>query len=178
MLLLTRESSSFNNITDGGHFDDTAVYEAVRRRCSTIFLVDANATQENVARMIRKVRIDFGVDITLQCDLCKEGIPGHLYVIQYPEAAGETKKQSGVLVRVFPALDPFKDSLPADVVNFSKGDPNFPSDRLENQWYGEAQFESYRKLSWEIGTRLFAHEKIKPLVEALNYVQLQEAIRL
>ena len=171
LLLLTRESSSFVNVSDGGHFDDTAVYEAVRRRCSMIFLVDANATHENVARMIRKVRIDFGVDITLRYDLSKEGIPGHLYVIQYPESARDRTKHSGVLVRVFPALDPFKDSLPADVINFSKGDPDFPSDRLENQWYGEARFESYRKLGWEIGTRLFANEKIKPLVEALKQMQ-------
>jgi hypothetical protein len=65
MLLLARESSNLINVSDGGHFDDTGVYEAVRRRCSMIFLVDANATHENVARMIRKVSIDFGVHMTL-----------------------------------------------------------------------------------------------------------------
>jgi hypothetical protein len=167
MLLLTRESSNFINVSDGGHFDDTAVYEAVRRRCSTIFLVDANTTHENVARMIRKVRIDFGVDITLQHDFCDSGIPGRLYLIQYPESKNDPVKRSGVLLRVYPALEPFKNELPADVLDFAKGDPDFPSDQIVNQWYGEAQFESYRKLGREIGMRLFAHKTVRPIINAL-----------
>ena len=168
MLLLTRETSHFINISDGGHFDDTAVYEAVRRRCSIIFLVDANATHENVARMIRKVRIDFGVDITIKRDFCNSGIPGQLYLIQYPKSASDPVARSGVLLRVYPALEPFRNELPADVANFSEHDPDFPSDRLVNQWYGEAQFESYRKLGREIGMRLFANDTVRPIIEALK----------
>jgi hypothetical protein len=166
MLLLTRESSNFINVSDGGHFDDTGVYEAVRRRCSTIFLVDVNTTHENVARMIRKVRIDFGVDITLKRDFSGSGIPGQLYLIHYPKSE-RNQAASGVLIRVYPALEPFRSELPADVLNFSNGDPSFPSDQIANQWYGEAQFESYRKLGREIGMRLFAHKEVGPIVNAL-----------
>jgi hypothetical protein len=36
-----------------------------------------------------------------------------------------------------------------------------------NQWYGEAQFESYRKLGREMGIRLFADTRVKPIVDAL-----------
>ena len=167
MLALTRESSSFINVSDGGHFDDTAVYEAVRRWCSKVFLVDVNTTHENVARMIRKVRIDFGVDIILEHDLCDSGIPGQFYRIEYPSTIDHPIAQRGVLIRVYPALGPFKDKLPADVQNFANGDPNFPADQLENQWYGEAQFESYRKLGREIGIRLFADALVKPIIDAL-----------
>jgi hypothetical protein len=167
MLLLTRESSSFINVSDGGHFDDTGVYEAVRRSCSKIFLVDVNTTHENVAKMIRKVRIDFGVDITLQHDLFASGIPGQIYRIEYPSTIDHPLPRIGVLIRVYPALEPFKGNLPADVQNFASGDPYFPADKLENQWYGEAQFESYRKLGREIGMRLFADELVKPTIDAL-----------
>lgn len=167
MLALTRESSSFINVSDGGHFDDTAVYEAVRRWCSKVFLVDVNTTHENVARMIRKVRIDFGVDIILEHDLCDSGIPGQFYRIEYPSTIDHPIAQRGVLIRVYPDLRPFKDKLPADVQNFANGDPNFPADQLENQWYGEAQFESYRKLGREIGIRLFADALVKPIIDAL-----------
>jgi Patatin-like phospholipase len=167
MLALTRESSSFINVSDGGHFDDTAVYEAVRRWCSKIFLVDVNTTHENVARMIRKVRIDFGVDITLEHDLYDSGVPGQIYRIDYPATIDHPVTQKGILIRVYPALEPLKDELPADVQNFANGDPNFPADQLENQWYGEAQFESYRKLGREIGMRLFANALVKPTVDSL-----------
>ena len=167
MLSLTRESSSFINVSDGGHFDDTAVYEAVRRWCSKIVLVDANTTHENVARMIRKVRIDFGVNITLEHDLCDNGIPGQIYRIEYPATVDHPVAQHGILIRVYPAIEPFKGKLPADVQNFANGDPHFPADQLENQWYGEAQFESYRKLGREIGMRLFADTLVKPTIDAL-----------
>jgi hypothetical protein len=117
--------------------------------------------------MIRKVRIDFGVDITLEHDLCDSGVPGQFYRIEYPSTIDHPIAQRGVLIRVYPALGPFKDKLPADVQNFANSDPNFPADQLENQWYGEAQFESYRKLGREIGIRLFAAALVKPIIDAL-----------
>ena len=155
MLALTRESSSFINVSDGGHFDDTAVYEAVRRWCSKVFLVDVNTTHENVARMIRKVRIDFGVDIILEHDLCDSGIPGQFYRIEYPSTIDHPIAQRGVLIRVYPALGPFKDKLPADVQNFANGDPNFPADQLENQWYCSWSLPVSGGHSWGTGQMSF-----------------------
>jgi hypothetical protein len=66
---------------------------------------------------------------------CDDGSPGH---------------PKGILIRVYPALGPLKDEVSADVQNFATRDPNITADQLENQWYGEAQFESYRKLGREI----------------------------
>ena len=117
--------------------------------------------------MIRKVRIDFGVNITLEHDLCDNGIPGQIYRIEYPATIDHPVAQHGILIRVYPAIEPFKGKLPADVQNFANGDPHFPADQLENQWYGEAQFESYRKLGREIGMRLFADTLVKPTIDAL-----------
>lgn len=167
LLLLTRETSPFVNVSDGGHFDDTAVYEAVRRRCSTIFLVDANSTHENVARMIRKVRIDFGVDITQTDDLSAKGVPARIYKIEYP-ATMTQRGYDGTLVRVYPALEPLEANLPADVADFHKQDPSFPADTLLNQWYGEAQFESYRKLGRQIGMLLFGLTEVEGALASLK----------
>jgi hypothetical protein len=167
MLLLTRETSRYINISDGGHFDDTAVYEAVRRRCTTIFLVDANTTHENVARMIRKVRIDFGVDITLKEDLSTKGVPARIYTVQYP-ATKTDPIHNGTLVRVYPAVEPLGSNLPADVADFNNQDPSFPGDTLLNQWYGEAQFESYRKLGRQIGMLLFERPEVQTALSSLR----------
>lgn len=95
--------------------------------------------------------------------------------LHYPEL-GKNPPKSGVLFRVYPDLEPLRNELPADVLNFTKGDPAFPSDQLANQWYGEAQFESYRKLGREIGMRLFAHKDVSPIVNALSTTENREAI--
>jgi hypothetical protein len=48
-----------------------------------------------------------------------------------------------VLIYIKPSLD---GSEPADVLNFHESDPAFPQDTIVDQWFGEAQFESYRML--------------------------------
>jgi predicted acylesterase/phospholipase RssA len=69
------EVSNYVYLSDGGHFDNTGVYELVRRRCKTIIVVDATADVEramgDLADMVRKCRVDFGVNIDF--DLSKLG---------------------------------------------------------------------------------------------------------
>jgi hypothetical protein len=117
--------------------------------------------------MIRKVRIDFGVDITLKDDLSTQGVPARIYTIQYP-ATDTNPIHRGTLVRVYPALEPLGADLPADVADFHNQDASFPTDTLLNQWYGEAQFESYRKLGRQIGMSLFDLTDVKEVVSKLK----------
>jgi hypothetical protein len=60
-------------LSDGGHFDNMGLYELVRRRCYRIVICDSEQDEnyffEGIANAIRKCRIDFGVEITL--DLSK-----------------------------------------------------------------------------------------------------------
>ena len=49
----------------------------------------------------------------------------------------------GTLIYIKPSLD---GSEPADVLNFHESDDAFPQDTIVDQWFGEAQFESYRML--------------------------------
>src|SRR6266699_1372307 len=80
----------------GGHFDNMGLYELVRRRCYRIVICDAEQdeghTFAGIASAIRKCRIDFGVEITLDLEALrpnkKTGRCKALHVrgtIRYPE---------------------------------------------------------------------------------------------
>lgn len=69
MLGRTDESKRFINVTDGGHFENLALYEMVLRRCRLIVLSDGAADAEfkfgEIANAIQKCKVDLGVDIQL-----------------------------------------------------------------------------------------------------------------
>lgn len=54
-------------LSDGGHFDNSALYELIRRRVPFIIAADAGAETnfsfENAAELVRLARIDFGAEI-------------------------------------------------------------------------------------------------------------------
>jgi hypothetical protein len=60
----------FWNLADGGHTDNTSVYELVRRRVPFIILTDATHDPDyayaDLGNLVRDVRVDFGVDIEFQ----------------------------------------------------------------------------------------------------------------
>lgn len=47
--------------------------------------------------------------------------------------------------------------LPSDVCNYAKKNPTFPNESTADQFFNEAQFESYRQLGLNIGQMLFGH---------------------
>ena len=63
------DTDAYIYLTDGGHFDNMGLYELVRRRCRKIVVCDSESdghlTFEGIGMAIRKVRLDFGVEIVL-----------------------------------------------------------------------------------------------------------------
>jgi hypothetical protein len=61
------ENASHVQLSDGGHFDNTGLYELIRRRVSVIVLsqasADPNYQMDDLANAIERVRADFGVHI-------------------------------------------------------------------------------------------------------------------
>jgi hypothetical protein len=101
--------SEYINLSDGGHFDNLGLYEAIRRECRYIVAIDASYDPKgkhfDLARAERLIRIDFGVE--LKWKTSKQ--VGHYRVacIVYPSG------QSGHLVYVSPQLT---GNEPADVL--------------------------------------------------------------
>ncbi len=152
----TDDADRFVYLSDGGHFENLGVYELVRRRCKYIMVVDAGEDEERVfedlANLTRKCYTDFGVsiDIDLQALRLKKDpkISPRCWAlgdIHYPNVAGEPAV--GVLLYIKPSLI---DNMPEDILNYATKNDSFPHQPTPDQFFDEAQFESYRKLGYTL----------------------------
>jgi hypothetical protein len=152
-------------LSDGGHFENLGIYELARRRCRVIIAIDAgadpNCTCIDLASAIEKCRVDFGIQIqismdpictstkVLPCDqtLRVSALPFVKGDIQYPDGS------KGTLIYIKPSLDP---KLPQDVLAYASAAPTFPHQSTMDQFFDEAQFESYRELGFSCATAAIA----------------------
>ena len=147
-------------LSDGGHFENLALYEMIRRRCSFIVVSDAGADPncdfEDLGNAVRKVKIDLGADITFtKMRISSRARPIHP---QFAWALGDIDYgdgHSGKILYIKPSF--YDHDLPVDVVSYAKASETFPHESTGDQFFSESQFESYRKLGFtfadEIGKR-------------------------
>ncbi|WP_137156022.1 patatin-like phospholipase family protein [Rhizobium sp. FKL33] len=159
---LTTDSRPNVSLSDGGHFENLGLYEMVRRRCRCILVVDASCdpdfTFSDLGDSIRKIQIDFGVPITFQNLQALKPRPAVLGTtvtapyhavarIDYGAADGDDAPD-GVLVYVKASFH--NDNESAGVKAYANAHPAFPHEPTTDQWFTEAQFESYRALGYDI----------------------------
>lgn len=176
---MLNSSTSFLNISDGGHFENLGIYELVRRRCHIVVAVDAGCDPdyqfEDLANAIRKCWTDFGtrIDIDLAA-LRPQGktkrCQSHFAVgcIHYPNAP-----QPGVLIYIKATLSGGESS---DVKEYADRHAKFPNESTGDQFFDENQFESYRELGRHIGLKVFA-PLFSPLINTSALQMTPEQIR-
>lgn len=157
----TSAETPYLYLSDGGHFDNTGIYEMVRRRVRHIVLVDAGADPDyqfdDILSTVRKIRIDMGITIEFTTELPgpkdkrRSGVAVGIAKIRYSHADANAK--DGTLVLFKPALvpdDPAGPWLPNDVRRYAaesaRDKDAFPQQPTSDQFFDEAQFESYRML--------------------------------
>jgi hypothetical protein len=169
-------------LSDGGHFENTACYEMLRpgRDVALTVVCDCGADPgyefDDLANLMRLARIDHGVEVSVNREIANHpvlgrhfGTPEHfmrradgtlptasercamLLDIRSMSRAGEMSL-SGRIVLLKPTL---LASAPADVVNYHARHPAFPQEPTSDQFFDEAQWESYRKLGLEVARRVF-----------------------
>ena len=78
------DTSNYVYLTDGGHFDNMGLYELVRRGCRYIVICDAEQDGDlkfdGIASAIRKCRIDFGVDVSIDLRMLQPVAAGAPYL--------------------------------------------------------------------------------------------------
>jgi len=182
------------NLSDGGHFENLAGYELIRRRLPAIVLVDAECdpdySYEGLANLVRKARVDFGAEIAFldaaELDrtvlpairsqfasldgLCRGrreagAAPGGEPPLQEPARDGVSlghaalarvryageDKPSGWLLYVKPSLTGDES---ADLLQYHRTHADFPHETTADQFFDEAQWESYRALGEHIADGL------------------------
>lgn len=166
-------------LSDGGHFENMGGYELIRRRLPLIIVLDAEAderyTFEGMANLTRKARLDFGVEIeflntvddplpaafgpleslrpiaTTELDPRRAATHAAVARVMYPDPDGF----EGRLVYIKPGLT---GDEPIDLREYARQHPTFPQQSTADQFFDEAQWESYRKVGEHIGLKVFEHQ--------------------
>ncbi|MEO8671962.1 MAG: hypothetical protein ABI411_11655 [Tahibacter sp.] len=147
MLGGTRDGGRYVYLSDGGHFENLGVYELVRRNCRFVVCVDAGADpQRNFADLgnaVQKCRIDFGADIRIDVSALQPGANGFAERSCAVGSIDYADGSRGVLLYLKPTLT---GAEPTDVAHYARVHASFPHEPTSDQFFDEAQFESYRRL--------------------------------
>ena len=153
MTMRLDENRHWVNLSDGGHIENLATIELLRRRCKLIVIGDGEADPAmhfvGLATLIRTARIDLGVRIDIQLDELRlnadRHCTAHLAIgqIHYP---GE--QEPGYLLYLKSSCTGDEDEVIGEYRNRS---PSFPHESTADQFFNEGQFEAYRALGEHIG---------------------------
>ncbi len=159
------QNKDYIYLSDGGHFENLAVYELIKRHCEVIVACDAGCDNsyafDDLLSLIEKARTDFGARIEIDFSKIR---PKDGRESEYNFAVGDifydpqNPTDRGTLFYVKASLPPRqeksavnKNSLPDDVWQYSEKHQTFPHQSTADQWFDELQFESYRALGQHIG---------------------------
>jgi hypothetical protein len=144
-------------VTDGGHYENLGLVEALRRGATEIIAFDASGDAPHswtaFGQAVETARADLGVQIHLDPSAMTPSSHGNRVptlvvhgTCTYPN--GESAKL--VLCKLAMPVE-----VPAswDVAAWANGHANFPHDTTAQQLYGDREFEAYRRLG-ELGGAL------------------------
>ncbi|RZU01012.1 hypothetical protein [Rivibacter subsaxonicus] len=164
-------------LSDGGHFENTAVYALLKRRLDFMILADCGADADyefgDLENLVRKARIDLGAEIefyTRQDAARLFTLAGASLTVLSPEDMADNHSSRGVLLaRIrygahggLPAAEGtllvikpnLHDALDVDLLAYAQRRPGFPHETTGDQSFDEAQWESYHRLGEDFGREL------------------------
>jgi hypothetical protein len=154
------------HLSDGGHFENLALYELVRRHCRYIIVSDCGADPtvafDDLGNALRRVREDFGVDVDLDVAPLRPDARG---ISRQHVAVGKIKYSEtdmGILLYVKPSIT---GDEPPDVQQYRSRNLAFPHEATTDQFYDEAQWESYRRLGRHAAEHIFEFVRRDGLAE-------------
>jgi hypothetical protein len=152
MFGLTSIGSKFVYVTDGGHTDNSGIYELLRRGCKNIVALDAGADAQslfdNIVYLIEFARVRLQTEIALSCRTV--GMEGGVHCaigrIDYPPK-GDRPAACGTLVYCKLSLTGDENW---DLLCRKRASGEFPYHSTLNQNYDELLFNAYRLLGMHI----------------------------
>lgn len=177
------QHATWVELTDGGHFDNTGLYELARRRVKTIYFVDGTGDPEtgfsSFANAVEKIFIDFDVkvefgsehsfkDMMVETDvvagpigkrfrLAKSGYA--VATLIYPRIPGRDGRPGKAELRgtLYYVKATMTDGLPPSLYAYKADHSTFPSESTADQFFTEQQFEAYRVLGFALTKTLTGH---------------------
>ncbi|WP_156669697.1 hypothetical protein [Mycobacterium sp. E3339] len=168
-------------ISDGGHYENLGLVEALRRRSRLIFCFDGGGDTppllSGLADAIRLAKYELGVTITFDSadypltylapgsgtlpeDKALESLKDRVTkktvavaTITYPAASGLAKDdRKGVLIYAKAVLS---ETCPQWLLTYAASNVVFPHDPTSDQWFNEGQFAAYTALGRIMGAEAY-----------------------
>jgi len=156
----TTETTKLVNLSDGGHTgDNVGIYPLLQRRCKVIIALDAERdtglTFGSFTEALRHAYVDLGTDVDIDLTMIRPdpttGMSrSHCAVgrIKYEDRPD----QESYLIYVKSSL---VGDEPEPVLNYKSQCPSFPHESTADQFFDDAQFESYRALGVHLAEHTF-----------------------
>ena len=135
-------------VTDGGHYENLGLVEALRRGATEIIVLDASGDAPDswsaFGLAVQTARADLGVEIDLDPTKMRprSGGKGAPTLV----AQGTCTYPNGVRADLWLCKLALPEVASWDVLAWAKGHPKFPHDSTAQQLYGDREFEAYRSL--------------------------------
>jgi len=153
------ETHRWVNLSDGGHIENMATIELLRRRCRFIIIGDGEADSElhfnGLATLVRYARIDMGIKIDIDVGRIRpqpaegNGKPKSNRnwawgkISYYPDDKTGAGFETGYLLYLKSSITGGEDPV---VEEYRDRNPDFPHETTADQLFDEGQFEAYRAL--------------------------------
>lgn len=153
--------SNYIELTDGGHFENLAMYELVRRKLNLIIVIDGEADPTiSLASLVsarNRIEQDFGAKLEFFKDQGPEllvmhpekGYPLGVKYARSPFIVGQLtycNGSQGTFVYIKSNTTP---TIDFSVAGYLASNPDFPHQATADQFFGPDQFEAYRNLGVE-----------------------------
>lgn len=160
------EKSNFLAVSDGGHFENLAAYELIKRKCKVIIISDGECDPqlqlEGLATLIRMCKVDGLAEIDIDARAIRP--PNNLGWSRDRWAVGKIKylkdnidgPDTGYLIYLKASMNGCENT---SILQYKAIHPDFPHETTGDQFYAEDQFECYRSLGKEITKGLL--DKVK-----------------
>ncbi len=166
-------------LSDGGHYENMALYELLRPARGIKLLVacdcgcDPRYQFEDLANLMRMVRIDFAAEIEVDTPIAQHPLLGRVFGTpeEFRAPAQAAAQKCALLLNVYHSKRAHRAHRPdarvvvlkprmiadagADLGEYHATHGTFPQEATSDQFYDEAQWESYRKLGLEIAKSVF-----------------------
>jgi len=160
------EKRPYVHLSDGGHYENLALYELIRRKLPYIIACDAGCDPDwdfgDLAHVIELVRVDFGAKVEIDTQpLHPNDNKGGIGISDHASVTGTITYRDGSKSRLLYIKSTLVAGLPEDVYGYRRRNPKFPDQPTLDQFFDEPQFEAYRELGFQIGRLAFAGKSMR-----------------
>ncbi|UQS24858.1 hypothetical protein L1857_19600 [Amycolatopsis thermalba] len=166
------------HVTDGGHYDNLGLVELFRRRCTTIYCIDAGAdsppSASGLASALALATQELGVRVRLDDPWRAEPGGGEPLEPEHPLSALNSRLSDSPVItgtihypaesgqagvgRLIVAKALLWRDLPYELLSYAAHHPEFPRDGTGDQFFDDSKFGAYLELGRQLGRYVVSHE--------------------